>query len=252
VITGACDDTLIWWPTAVENPEPIRKVVAHKGWIRAVAVSPDGKLLASGGNDRVVKLWNMDDGNLVAELAGHERDVYSVRFHPNGQFLLSGDLMGKVHQWELATSKILRTFDASALHTYNGGQQVDYGGVRDIELSPDQTRLICAGLHKATNPLGAVSDPLVLQFDWEATTLLKSHTADLRGIAWRAIWHAQNFLFAASGGSGGGFLLFWKPDEEAPFHKLQLPNIVREMDLHPDGRQIATAHHDQHLRITKI
>ena len=40
--------------------------------------------LATGGNDNMVRLWNLADGKLVRELPGHERHVYSVSFHPTG------------------------------------------------------------------------------------------------------------------------------------------------------------------------
>ena len=187
MITSGFDDTLIWWPTAADKPEPARVVKAHEGWIRTISVSPDGTLLASAGNDRIVKLWSLADGSSVRHMEGHERDVYSTFFHPSGEWLLSGDLKGKVHQWEVATGKLLRTFDAKALNTYNGGQQVDFGGVRGIDLSSDGKHLACAGLHKATNPLGAVSQPLFLRFDWESQELLRSHVAEgVDGIGWQA------------------------------------------------------------------
>ena len=41
----------------------------------------------------------------VVELPGHARHVYSVAFHPQGKFLLSGDLMGVLNQWDVATGK---------------------------------------------------------------------------------------------------------------------------------------------------
>src|SRR3954469_19640909 len=90
LISAGGDDTLIWWPAAADAPEPARKVKAHEGWIRSVALSPDGNLLASGGNDRMVRLWNVADGAKVREMTGHERDVYTVLFHPAGQWLMSG------------------------------------------------------------------------------------------------------------------------------------------------------------------
>jgi hypothetical protein len=65
-------------------------------------------------------------------------------------------------------------------------------------------------------------------------------------------WLADGSLMGVSGGSSGGNLLFWKPDSEKPFHRFQLPNIARDMDLHPDGLQVATAHHDRHVRITRL
>ena len=253
-ISGGCDGKLTWWETAAEKPTPIRSVEAHKGWIRSLATSPDGTLLASGGNDSIVRLWNIADGALVRELPGHARNVYSVAFHPQGAFLLSGDLVGVLKQWDVATGKEVRTFDAKPLHTYEGGQQVDFGGIRAIAVSPDGKWLAAGGLYKATNPLGAVHEPLVLLFDWESQKLEKQQIAEgiAGGVLWRLVWLGDGSLMGVSGGSSGGWLLFWKPDAEKDYHRFQLPNIARDMDLHPDGLQVATAHHDQHLRITRL
>lgn len=253
LVTAACDDRIIFWPATAAKPVPIREVVAHNGWVRTISVSPDGKLLATGGNDNLVKLWNAADGTLVRELAGHDSNVYSTFFHPHGKMLLSGDLSGKVHAWEIETGKQAFTFDGKDLHTYNGGQRVHYGGVRSIALSPDGKRLACCGLHKATNPLGAVNEPLVLNFDWASQKLLKKHpAAGVRGVGWRVIYLADGSFVCASGGAGGGFLLFWNSDEEKPFHKLKLKDTARAMDMHHDGIQLATVHYDRHVRISKM
>ena len=254
VVTSGYDDTLIWWPVAAEKPEPIHKVKAHKGWIRALAVSPDGTILASGGNDRMVKLWNMKDGSLIREMSKpHELDVYSLAFHPQDGQLLSGDLMGKVHQWTVADGKLTRVLEAKDLHTYNGGQQVHYGGIRSIAFTPDGKQMACAGLTKATNPLGAVNEPMVVRFDYEPGKILKKHMIDgVKGIAWRALFHPEGHLIGCSGGSGGGFLAFWNAKEDKAFHKLKMPDTARECDLHPDGMQVATVHFDRHLRISKM
>lgn len=176
-ISGGCDGKMTWWESACRNHSQFAALM-HKGWIRSLDVSPDGTLLVSGGNDNVVRLWNISDGSLVREFAGHTRHVYSVAFHPQGQFLLSGDLIGGLRQWEIATGKEIRTFDATPLHSYNGGQQVDFGGIRAIAVSPDGKWLVAGGLHKATNPLGAVHEPLVLLFDWETQKLEKQLIAE--------------------------------------------------------------------------
>jgi WD40 repeat protein len=253
LLSSGADDSLIWWNVGDETPQPVRTIKAHDGWVRALAISSDGKSVATGGNDLKVRLWNIDDGRQIAEFSGHEKYVYSALYHPDGQYLLSGDLAGKVHQWELASGKLLRTFDATALWSYNGGQGVDYGGVRTLALSPDKTQLACGGLHQASNPLGAVNEPLVLRFDWTSGEKVKSHiAADVKGVAWRALFHPQGFLMGANGGSGGGWLMFWNAADDQAFHKFQLPNTARDMDLHSDGMQVATAHHDRHLRICRL
>jgi WD40 repeat protein len=253
-ITGGCEGRLIWWPTAAEKPEQVRAVEAHQGWIRAMSVSPDGSVLATGGNDLFVRLWNVADGSKLREWQAHERFIYGVQFHPDGEFLLTGDLVGVVKQWNVATGELVRTFDAKPLHTYEGGQQVDFGGVRALAISPDRKYLAAGGLHKATNPLGAVHEPLQLLWEWESQALVRSHIAEgiTGGVIWRSVFLSDQTLMGACGGSTGGFLLFWKADNEKEFHRFQLPSLARDMDLHPDGLRVATAHHDRSVRIVSL
>jgi hypothetical protein len=64
--------------------------------------------------------------------------------------------------------------------------------------------------------------------------------------------HPEGVTIGLSGGGGGGYLLFWKADQAEDFHRLKLPNTARDMDLCSDNLHVATAHHDGHLRITKL
>lgn len=255
VVSGGCDGKLTWWSAAEEAPAVIRSIPAHgTQWIRSLAVSPDGVLLASGGNDNRVRLWNMADGSLVKELAGHEKQVYTVAFHPNGQSLFSGDLGGVIRQWDVAAGTELKKFDAAALYSYNGGQGVDFGGVRALTISNDGKFMAAGGLHKASNPLGAVHEPLILLFNLETGAIERQMIAEgiTQGVIWNLRWLSDGTLMGVTGGGSGGWLLFWKTDAEKDFHRFQLPNLARDLDLHPDGLQVATAHHDRHVRITKL
>jgi hypothetical protein len=255
LVSGGCEGRLVWWSAAAEAPTPVRQVSAHKGWIRQLAISPDGKLLASAGNDGMVRLWNVADGTPVKELAGHTRDVYSVLWHPSGQFLLSGDILGNIRQWDVTGGTTIRSVEAKELHTFNSvGQGIDFGGVRGLAISPDGKHLASGGMHKHSNPLGAVHEPLVMLYEWDSFKLLKQQVTEglTGGGIWRLQYLADGTLVGASGGSSGGWLLFWKGDQEKTVHKFQTPNILRDMDLSADGTRIATAHHDKHVRITTM
>ena len=185
------------------------------------------------------------------DLPGHSRPVYRVAYTADGKYLVSADLMGLVIQWDVKTGKEARRLDASKLHIYEGGQAVDYGGVRDLSFSQDEAFLVCSGLINASNPLGAVSNPALLVLDWKtgATRKLQHPKEDVKGVAWGVRFHPEGFVIAASGGTSGGFLWFTKPDQENEFFKLALPNTARDLDLHPDGIQLATAHHDGMVRV---
>lgn len=152
--SGGGDGRVAVWETAAASPKPVRTIEAHRGWVRALGMSPDGTLLATGGNDRMVRLWETRSGALVRELNGHLGHVYSLQFHPNGKALLSGDLLGSIREWDLASGRAIGSFDAKALHTYEAGQQVDFGGVRGLAVMPDGARSRAEGCTKPRTPSG--------------------------------------------------------------------------------------------------
>lgn len=254
LISGGCDGRLIWWSIADAEPKPIRTLEAHTGWIRAIDINHEGTRLVSVGNDLMIRLWDLATGEKVAEWGGPAKHIYSVLFHPGGHQLLTGDLEGKIHLWDISNHQIARSFDAKPLHTYEGGQRVDFGGVRGMALTADASQLLAGGLHKASNPLGAVHEPMALRFDLNDAQLLKSHICD--GIPGGAICRmcclTDSTAMAACGGSSGGFLLFFNSDQEKEIHRFQLPALARDMDWHAASEKVATVHHDHHLRITHL
>src|SRR5439155_24747114 len=128
---------------------------------------------------------------------------------------------GSVRIWELATGKEIGAFDAKELHMYDAGQGVDFGGIRGLALSPDNLRVACGGLYKASNPLGNVHEPLAVIFDWASRKKLNIHTAPglVSGTLWRLRYLPDQTLAGACGVNSGRLLLFWKPDQEKDFHR---------------------------------
>jgi COMPASS component SWD3 len=99
------------------NPTPktqqlnrvILTLTGHTEPIRAIALSPDGQILASGGDDRTIKLWNPKTGALLATLNGHSDRVQSLAISPDGQILASASSDQTIKLWNLKTRKLLRT-----------------------------------------------------------------------------------------------------------------------------------------------
>ena len=89
-----------------------RLTSGHRGPIRAVAVSPDERLIATGGADRVVKIWEAHSGREQATLVRHNGAVNSLAFSPDRTWLASGGDDGHVHLWEVATGRLARTLPA--------------------------------------------------------------------------------------------------------------------------------------------
>lgn len=254
LISGGCEGRLIWWSVLDAEPKIIRAVDAHQGWIRGVEVSPDGTLAVSVGNDRVIRLWKTDTGEKVHEWPAHERHIYSAAFHPDGKHLLTGDLMGKINVWKLEDRSLVRTLDGATLYNPNKGQNAEFGGVRSLAISPNGNEVFAAGTHKGSNPFGAVHEPLLLRFNWADGALVKSHVCDgvPGGLLYRTAALNDATVTAVSGGSSGGILLFFNATQEKEIHRAGLPSLARDMDIHAVKGLVATAHYDQHLRISGL
>lgn len=83
---------------------------AHEKDINSVASAPNDSVIASGSQDRTIKLWNPTDLTLVATLSGHKRGVWKVVFSPIDRCLLSASADRTLRLWSLQDYSCIRTF----------------------------------------------------------------------------------------------------------------------------------------------
>lgn len=147
---AACrDGTLARWDVATGHPLPPLAIPSAssvssgppgvpgppgpRGAADACAVSPDGRWVAAGGEDRTVRLWAAATGRLHRELAGHTDSVFGVVFSPDGELLVSAAADHTVRVWQVD--------DGASVVTLTGHQHT----VRSGRFSPDGAWLATAG-----------------------------------------------------------------------------------------------------------
>lgn len=242
------------WLTSEANPKPVWSVQAHHGWVRSISISPDNVQLASGGNDQLVRLWAADTGRPIHDLHGHSSHVYNAAFHPHGKVLVSADLKGIVKVWNASNAKCERELDGKTLHKFDAGFAADIGGVRGMAFSADGALLACAGITEVTNAFAGVGQPLVVVFDFangKPKHLLRCDKS-FQGVCWGVVFHPTGYVIGAGGGGSGGAIWFWKLADGKLAHSISSPSPARDIDLHPDGKRLVTAHYDSSLRVHEL
>jgi WD40 repeat protein len=127
--SGAGDASGIIWD--VESRRRLHRLQGHKSRILAVAFTPDGERAVTGSDDTTLRLWRVSDGELIAELRGHARDIdHALAVRTSDSMIASGDATGEIRLWDGRTGQFLRSL----------GKQTS--GVGVLRFSPDGKRLL--------------------------------------------------------------------------------------------------------------
>lgn len=134
LISGSWDNTAIIWDLA--NDEA-RRLTGHLSGIRGVAIAPNERFMATGSNDRTVRLWELPSGNEICELAsGQNYKVTSVAIMPDNRRVVSGSEDGKIRVWDVEKQQLLLTLEGHTSAIYDL-KAIDND--RIITASEDQT-----------------------------------------------------------------------------------------------------------------
>jgi WD40 repeat protein len=222
VISGGYDGLLLWHD--VKTRQCWRRVQAHQFWNWQLALSPDGKRLATttgqyvpGGwkyepaaeTEPSVKVFDTLTGDLVAAFS-HTPPVLSCAFSPDGQHLAAANMMGEVRIWNLGvpgdgkpeaqwTSPDFTSFGTIKTHHY-------CGGIYSLAFSPDGAALLCCGMGHMGDPMAGNGKMTWQRWNWQKGERIdqikdSQHGA---GLMESLAWHPSGTHFVMAGRQAQG------------------------------------------------
>lgn len=210
---------------------------AHRGAAaNSVAISPDGRLLATAGADSLIRVYRLPDLSLQQSLSGHTASVSTLSFSPDGQLLASGGRDRVVKIWNIENGRELRTIS-------EGLSQ----GIYQVRFSPDgkNIALVSWELTGASPPVLGFARIYELGQGLE----LAKYPLDSHPAADIAFSPSGEQMYISTWGEIAYCFNLGNPDPSWKFD-LSEPeeyNAFRAMAISPDGSRIALGSADKRI-----
>jgi len=214
-VTVSDDGTARIWDLTTGTA--LKVLRGHDSKVVGVAVSPDGRMIATASWDRTVILWEGESGAQITRFTGHDGPVNAVRFVAGGSQLISAGYDGAIRLWPVGPDAPRATLFANAGFPIN-----------DIALLRGGGQVVTAS-----------ADGILRVWDLASGQIVRALTAHEGAVL--AVAASADGTLIASGGTDGRLVLWRATDTlDAPSVEVALPHYraVWSIDFSPDGQAV--------------
>lgn len=251
VVSGGYDCKLLW--RSLDGGQIVNSVEnAHSRWIRKVIASPDGRHIASVGDDMVCRLWEASSSKLLFELRGHEEQtphhfpsmLYTCAFSGDGQRLATADKAGRICLWDVSTGTRITQLEASGFYTWDPRQRIhSIGGIRSLVFTPDGKSLLAGGIGTIGN-IDHLDGPARVEiFDLESGQSTHVFSGDAKGLVEHLVFHPDGQRLLGLGGDNAGFWQLYDLAEKKVVRSEKAPMHVHAAAFSDDATQLCAVGH---------
>jgi len=211
----------------------------HDNIVLATAVSPDGRLVATGGgNNQEILIWDMESGTLHQRLSGQGASVWAVGFSRDGRRMTWGQASRQDNP--LIRGPLKQSLDLKTLTLNNVPENsTDYLRATDTHGPYGLT-------HKKGGDYGYDA---ILELSKNSTVLARVERGTTDGSGHWCYTFTPDGRFVVSGGANGVLTLYTLPDLEQKTSFIGHEGVVWAVACSPDGAYLVSGAHDQTVRL---
>ena len=209
-------------------PSPFVELGVHAGPARTLAFAPDGKTLATGGQDNVLRIWQLVDPKQIAELRGHASHVRDCVYSPDGTRILSAGRDQQIKLWQPAAYAERIEFAQD--------QPGESDAVLAARFARDGNRLVTAS-----------RDRSAAIWDIQSRKLVQHFSEGHEFLASTAAFFADGGRLATS--AGDGTVRLWDVSTGTQLQQLPDTGYTAAMSVSPDGRWIASGSSENEVKL---
>ncbi|MEM9816592.1 MAG: NB-ARC domain-containing protein [Cyanobacteria bacterium P01_D01_bin.6] len=246
----------------------LKHIFQQTGRAYKIAFSPDGRLLACGGDDGIISIWNIETGELLHQLTENMGSVWSVDFSPDGRNIASGSDDNIIRLWNIANGEILHRWqDTDSIRAVIFHPHTPFlisGGYdRQIKIWHTETKELMQIFSGHASPIGSLSvspdGQLVASGSqdqsiriWQLETgrcirTLLGHSSSV----WDVSFSSDGTVLASV--SDDHMLRIWDCNTGKSLTKKQGHSYrVWSVQFSPDSKWLASAHSDHNVRIWNL